>query len=74
MRCNYAVAAGQLESGADPRCQIHQFPADIIMESAADILKHLPADYHHVFDVVHFILCIQGDRADHGDRQDHTTE
>merc|ERR1719429_554068 len=37
------------------------------MESAADILKHLPADYHHVFDVVHFILCIQGDRADHGD-------
>ena len=38
-----------------------------IMDSAADILKQLPGDYHHVFDLVHFILCIQGDRADLGD-------
>ena len=37
------------------------------MDSAADILKHLPGDYHHVFDLVHFILCIQGDRADLGE-------
>ena len=37
------------------------------MDSAADILKQLPSDYHYVFDLVHFILCIQGDRADLGD-------
>merc|ERR1719378_923032 len=36
------------------------------MDSAADIIKHLPSDYHYVFDLVHFILCIQGDRADIG--------
>jgi len=37
------------------------------MDSAADTLKDLPVDYHYVFDVVHFILCIQGDRGDMGD-------
>jgi len=36
------------------------------MDSAADKIKHLPSDYHYVFDLVHFILCIQGDRADIG--------
>ena len=43
------------------------FPSYFIMDSAADILKQLPSDYHYVFDLVHFILCIQGDRADLGD-------
>jgi len=37
------------------------------MDSAADILQQLPSDYHYVFDLIHFILCIQGDRADLGD-------
>jgi len=37
------------------------------MDSAADVLKSLPTDYHHVFDLVHFILCVQGDRQDLGD-------
>ena len=46
-------------------CCLCQHPN--IMDSAADILKQLPGDYHHVFDIVHFILCIQGDRADLGD-------
>jgi len=37
------------------------------MESAAEVLQDLPKEYHYVFDVVHFILCIQGDREDMGD-------
>ena len=44
------------------------------MDSAADILKHLPGDYHHVFDLVHFILCIQGDRADLGEGFESTSK
>ena len=37
------------------------------MDIAAETLQDLPKDFHYVFDVVHFILCIQGDRADMGD-------
>jgi len=37
------------------------------MDSAADTLRDLPVDFHYVFDVVHFILCIQGDRGDLGE-------
>jgi len=44
------------------------------MDSAADTLKDLPVDYHYVFDLVHFILCIQGDRADLGDSFDTTSK
>lgn len=44
------------------------------MDSAADTLKDLPVDYHYVFDLVHFILCIQGDRADLGDSFDATSK
>jgi len=38
------------------------------MESAAEVLKDLPKDFHYAFDIVHFIVCIQGDRLDMGDR------
>ncbi|QQP56123.1 Trimeric intracellular cation channel type B, partial [Caligus rogercresseyi] len=34
------------------------------MEFVADILYDLPKNYGHVFDLVHFILCIQGERSD----------
>merc|ERR1712106_898697 len=44
------------------------------MDSAADTLKDLPVDYHYVFDLVHFILCIQGDRADLGDSFEATSK
>jgi len=44
------------------------------MDSAAEILKDLPVDYHYVFDIVHFILCIQGDRADIGDSFESTSK
>jgi len=37
------------------------------MDSAADTLRDLPVDFHYVFDLVHFVLCIQGDRADLGE-------
>jgi len=37
------------------------------MDSAADTLRDLPVDFHYVFDIVHFILCIQGDRGDLGE-------
>ncbi|XP_023343708.1 trimeric intracellular cation channel type 1B.1 isoform X2 [Eurytemora carolleeae] len=37
------------------------------MESAAEVLRDLPKDFNYVFDVVHFIICIQGDREDMGD-------
>merc|ERR1711862_538266 len=45
-----------------------------IMDSAADILQQLPSDYHYVFDLIHFILCIQGDRADLGDGFESTSK
>ena len=38
-----------------------------LMDSAAEVLSSLPKDYHHVFDLVHFILAIQGERQDMGD-------
>jgi len=44
------------------------------MEIASEALQQLPKDFHHVFDVVHFILCIQGDRADMGDSFDSTSK
>uniref|UniRef100_A0A0K2TMP2 Trimeric intracellular cation channel type B n=1 Tax=Lepeophtheirus salmonis TaxID=72036 RepID=A0A0K2TMP2_LEPSM len=34
------------------------------MEFVADLLYDLPKNYSHVFDLVHFILCIQGERND----------
>merc|ERR1711962_1806789 len=44
------------------------------METAADTLRDLPVDFHYVFDIVHFILCIQGDRADLGDSFEMTSK
>jgi len=37
------------------------------MDIVADTLSDLPKDFHYLFDIVHFILCIQGERGDLGD-------
>jgi len=37
------------------------------MDSAAEFLRDAPKELHYLFDVVHFILCIQGDRDDMGE-------
>lgn len=36
------------------------------MEKLADFLYDLPKDYSMFFDLVHYTLCIQGERADIG--------
>ena len=37
------------------------------MEFVADLLYELPKTFSLVFDVAHFIVCLQGERADMGD-------
>ena len=37
------------------------------MEAIADLLYDIPKDYGLVFDIVHYIVCLQGERADLGD-------
>ena len=37
------------------------------MEMVADLLYDLPKNYGLAFDVVHYIVCLQGERADLGD-------
>ena len=37
------------------------------MEIVADFLYDLPKDYGLAFDIVHYIVCLQGERADLGD-------
>ena len=36
------------------------------MEKAADFLYDLPKNYALVFDIAHFVVCLQGERADIG--------
>merc|ERR1711997_1019023 len=43
------------------------FLSSDLMDGAADVLQSLPVEQHHIFDLVHFILCIQADRADLGE-------
>ena len=38
------------------------------MEFIADILYELPKDYALAFDIVHYIVCLQGERLDMGDK------
>ena len=44
------------------------------MERVADLLYDLPKDYAIVFDVVHYIVCIQGERADLGSEFDRVSK
>ena len=37
------------------------------MEAIADLLYDIPKDYGLVFDIAHYIVCLQGERADLGD-------
>ena len=37
------------------------------MEMVADLLYDLPKNYGLAFDIVHYIVCLQGERADLGD-------
>ena len=43
------------------------------MEFLADLLYELPKTFSLVFDVAHFIVCLQGERADMGDGFEATT-
>ena len=44
------------------------------MEFIADVLYDLPKDYGLVFDVIHYIVCLQGERLDLGDQFATTTQ
>ena len=37
------------------------------MEAIADLLYDIPKDYGLVFDIAHYIVCLQGERADLGE-------
>ena len=37
------------------------------MEAVADLLFDIPKNYGLAFDVVHYIVCLQGERADLGE-------
>eukprot|EP00095_Tigriopus_kingsejongensis_P007351 maker-scaffold589_size129586-snap-gene-0.45 protein:Tk07351 transcript:maker-scaffold589_size129586-snap-gene-0.45-mRNA-1 annotation:"trimeric intracellular cation channel type b" len=43
------------------------------MEEVADFFYDLPKDYGMAFDIVHYIVCLQGERADLGDDFDSVT-
>ena len=37
------------------------------MELVADLFYDLPKNYGLVFDIVHYVVCLQGERLDMGD-------
>ena len=43
------------------------------MEMVADLLYDLPKNYGLAFDIVHYIVCLQGERADLGDGFENVT-
>ena len=43
------------------------------MEIVADLLYDLPKNYGLVFDIVHYIVCLQAERADLGDNFEKVT-
>ena len=43
------------------------------MEMVADLLYDLPKNYGLVFDIVHYIVCLQAERADLGDNFEKVT-
>ena len=44
------------------------------MEFIADLLYDLPKNYGLVFDIVHYIVCLQAERLDMGDKFTETTK
>ena len=44
------------------------------MEFVADLLYDLPKDYPLVFDIIHYVVCLQAERADMGDKFAETTQ
>lgn len=44
------------------------------MEQVADLLYGLPQSFGLLFDVVHYVLCLQAERADLGDRFNDVTK
>ena len=44
------------------------------MEYVADLLYDLPKNYGLVFDIVHYIVCLQGERLDMGEKFAETTK
>ena len=45
-----------------------------IMEFIADLFYDLPKNYGLVFDIVHYIVCLQAERLDMGDKFDATSK
>ena len=43
------------------------------MEMVADLLYDVPKNYGLVFDIVHYIVCLQAERADLGDNFEKVT-
>ena len=44
------------------------------MELVADILYDLPKNYGLVFDIVHYVVCLQAERADMAEKFAETTQ
>jgi hypothetical protein len=44
------------------------------MEFVADLLYDLPKDYPLVFDIIHYVVCLQAERLDMGDKFAETTQ
>ena len=45
-----------------------------IMELVADLFYDLPKNYALVFDIVHYVVCLQAERLDMGDKFDNTSK
>ena len=45
-----------------------------VMEDLADLLYDIPREFALVFDIVHYIVCLQGERADLGDDFENVTK
>ena len=48
--------------------KFRQVIINIKMEMIADLLYDLPKNYGLFFDIVHYVVCLQGERADLGDQ------
>lgn len=38
-----------------------------VLEDLADLLYDIPREFALVFDIVHYVVCLQGERADLGE-------
>ena len=45
-----------------------------VLEDLADLLYDIPREFALVFDIVHYIVCLQGERADLGEDFENVTK